>query len=500
MKKRMIRSCAAFLLALVMLLTIASAALVPETNVLFTASTVPEALGQIEDTLHVKCVDESGGRLTMDDLEQLEDAVNLYSLALFRELANTVKGTLGFTVTIRFTQPAGDGSVANTYFSASDGVGFHFFLFPRSSPYYGEGTSAVTYLHEFTHLAHMLMTAFGMEEQLEDAFYTWNGTYLYDDDRLIQKVLDDPDLSAFLSGLDPTLSADEAFGLLEAQRPDLYQRLMTYTLQVAQEISADWAQRGPDYFYRQYGTTNVHEDAATIAEGVAEKGAGYAALLTAKPILGGKYASLAEAFRAVYDNAGDAPFLSVLDEDTPDPWAQSSVTRAQALGLLNDELDGAYRRETTRLEFCRMAVLLLETVWQEDAADHLSRRGIDLSSHAFRDVDSTAVSIMAALGVVSGRGNGVFDPNASLTRAEAAKMLALTAAVLGGSDVFDGAGKPMVFADRNSFPAWAVSPIDRLSSANIMNGVGTGFDPNGAYTRQQTTTTLVRLYDFLNAA
>ena len=500
MKKRIFRSCAAFLLAVVMLVSMASAALVPETNVLFTASTVPEALRQIESNLHVKCVDQSGGRLSMDDLENLEEAVNLYSLAFVRELADNVKAAFGTTVTINFTQPAGDGSVANTYFSSAEGVGFHFFLFPATSLYHGEGTSVVTYLHEFTHLAHMLMSAYGYEVQLEADFHTWNGTYLYDDERLLDKVLGDKEISAYLSSLDPTLSADEAFAQLAVQRPDLYQRLLDYSLQVAADISRDWADRGPYYFYRQYGTTSVYEDVATIAEGVAEKGDGYVSLLSAKPILAGKYTTLSQRLRAVYDNAGDAPFLSILDADVPDPWAQSAVTRAQTLGLLNDELDGAYRRETTRLEFCRMAVLLLETIWKEDAAAHLSRQGIDISGYTFRDVDSTAVSVMAALGVVSGRGGGVFDPNASITRAEAAKMLALTAAALGGSDVFDGAGKPMVFADRNSFPAWAVSPIDQLSSANIMNGVGTGFDPNGAYTRQQTTTTLVRLYDFLNAA
>ena len=101
---------------------------------------------------------------------------------------------------------------------------------------------------------------------------------------------------------------------------------------------------------------------------------------------------------------------------------------------------------------------------------------------------------MAGLGVVNGVGDGKFDPNASLTRQEAAAMLARLANVM---------EKPLTsgtasFADSASVSGWAIEAVGQVQASGIMNGVeGNRFAPADPYTREQSIVTMLRLYDFV---
>ncbi|MCI8594943.1 MAG: S-layer homology domain-containing protein [Oscillospiraceae bacterium] len=454
MMLRLCRRFAALGLAVVLLLTTASAALSSEHNVLYTSEFPDCALEEIGDCLGAKLERTTLTSLTDRDLDNFEEAINLFSLSLFQSLCRYCKDTYGITVTVRFCDPDGSGASAYTLFDP-DGevgdpfIGFEFFLFPHGSVYYGSGISVSTYLHEFTHFVHMVLEDQGKADSLESAFRQLNGTYPYNENYL--------------------------------------------------SSNRDWNARGSQFFYRQYGTASLYEDVATLMEGVADHGDGYTAMLNSKPVWRGKYAALSSSLRTAFAPAQSAPFLSLLDADEPSPWAEEALGRARQLELLDGTLDGAYGKSITRLEFCWLASDLLEAIWGERAETHLQRSGYDLSRYTFTDVDDSAVSVMAALEVVSGRGNGRFDPNAPIKRSEAARLLALTAAALGGQEVFDGAGTPRSFSDRAAFPAWAAASIDQLSAAGVMNGVGTNFDPNGSYTREQSVTSLIRLYDYLAA-
>lgn len=90
-----------------------------------------------------------------------------------------------------------------------------------------------------------------------------------------------------------------------------------------------------------------------------------------------------------------------------------------------------------------------------------------------------AVQTMAGLGILKGYEDGSFKPAQSLTRAEAAKIIAYVA---GGSGVDNGATE-QIFDDVPT-SHWANKYISYCYRKNIINGVGANkFDPNGQVTR-----------------
>ena len=88
--------------------------------------------------------------------------------------------------------------------------------------------------------------------------------------------------------------------------------------------------------------------------------------------------------------------------------------------------------------------------------------------------------------------NNLFDPNANLTREQAAVML---------SRLADAIGKPLpnqaaTFADNTAISAWAVENAGQVQAAGIMGGVGNNeFAPKDPYTREQSIITMIRLWN-----
>ena len=184
--------------------------------------------------------------------------------------------------------------------------------------------------------------------------------------------------------------------------------------------------------------------------------------------------------------------------DVPSDWAQEEVALAVEAGLVPDALQRGYTSNITRLDFCRLVITLIERKTGRSIDDVLASRGLTLDYGAFTDTKDKNVLAAFALGIVSGRGGGIFDGAAGITREEAAKMLANTAAVLG----IASNAAPVAFADAGSFSSWAVeaiafvsSTVDKVSGKPVMGGVGEGlFSPRGTYTRQQAFITMLRLY------
>lgn len=169
---------------------------------------------------------------------------------------------------------------------------------------------------------------------------------------------------------------------------------------------------------------------------------------------------------------------------TPSPWAAADVARASSLKLVPDTLDGAYTQAATRAEFCALAVTLYETTTGKAVAER----------KAFTDTKDVNVEKAAAIGVVTGTNaeGTIFDPDARLTREQAATMLSRLAAAI---------GKPLpeqtaTFADNAAVSSWAAAQVGQMQAAGIMGGVGDNkFNPTGHYTREQSIVTILRLYD-----
>ena len=172
--------------------------------------------------------------------------------------------------------------------------------------------------------------------------------------------------------------------------------------------------------------------------------------------------------------------------DAPSSWAAEQVNAAIAAGLVPSGLQGGYGQPITRAEFCALGAELYETVTGTEIAQRAS----------FSDTTDMNVQKMAGLGVVNGVGDGTFDPNGQLTREQAATMLSRLAGAM---------GRPLpagtaAFTDSASISSWAADAVGQMQESGVMGGTGDGaFTPQGAYTREQSILTILRLYALAQA-
>ncbi len=182
--------------------------------------------------------------------------------------------------------------------------------------------------------------------------------------------------------------------------------------------------------------------------------------------------------------------------DTPSAWAQGEVWEAICSKLALNDLQGTYRSNITREEFCRLMVNLVEQKTGQNISEYLSSKSLT-ASNPFSDTNSAEVTAAYTLGIVNGKSADSFDPSGSISRQEAAAMLTRTAKLLG---IPSGTGE--VFADSGEISSWASESVafisgvtDPTTGGKVMNGTGNGkFSPWGSYTREQAIMTALRLF------
>ena len=180
-------------------------------------------------------------------------------------------------------------------------------------------------------------------------------------------------------------------------------------------------------------------------------------------------------------------FIAIGTQPTPErpsSWAAELVSTATALGLVPENLQGKYTQAATRAEFCALAVALYET----------ATGTVIEGRQTFHDTTDIHVEKMASLGVVNGTGDGNFDPDAKLTREQAATMLSRLAEAMGKQMVI----VPPSFSDAAAISTWAGTAVGQMQATGIMTGMGDNtFAPKSEYTREQSIITILRLYDFV---
>ena len=166
---------------------------------------------------------------------------------------------------------------------------------------------------------------------------------------------------------------------------------------------------------------------------------------------------------------------------TPSNWAVSEVNRANTYNIVPDSINKEYQSDTTRAEFCSLAVTLYEMVNSPIAGRTV-----------FEDTKDINVEKAAFIGVVSGMGDDKFDPNGKLTREQAAVMLSRLAAAVGKTLTV----KAPAFSDNEAISLWAIDGVGQVQASNIMSGTGNNmFSPQQTYTKEQSIVTILRLYD-----
>ena len=191
------------------------------------------------------------------------------------------------------------------------------------------------------------------------------------------------------------------------------------------------------------------------------------------------------------------------DRKDMDGWAYDEVTAAIEAALVPASMQNLYRQNITRSEFCSLVLELLKVVEGKSIEEIvLEKTGKALSAwqkeYPYSDSADRSVIAASALGIINGRGNGVFDPYASINRQEAAAMLMRAAKVIGLAP-----GKAVGFNDTADLPAWAKDGVNFVSGLTdpttgnkVMGGTGNNqFSPQATYTREQAYLTMLRLFN-----
>ncbi|MBU5671676.1 S-layer homology domain-containing protein [Paenibacillus brevis] len=134
----------------------------------------------------------------------------------------------------------------------------------------------------------------------------------------------------------------------------------------------------------------------------------------------------------------------------------------------------------------------------------LIARALDLKpagSASFNDVDSTkwyaeAIRAAHAAGIISGRSSDSFAPNAAISRQEMVKMLVQAYESRNGPAA-EGNGA-VSFADRDQISPWAEKSVAAAAELGLIQGKGSGaFDPQGAASRAESVVVISRLLEQL---
>lgn len=165
-------------------------------------------------------------------------------------------------------------------------------------------------------------------------------------------------------------------------------------------------------------------------------------------------------------------------------WAEASIREAVKQGIITGYPNGSFQpdRTVTRAEF---TVMLAKALKLQNTEGALSFKDSDRIGSWAR----TAISQAVALGIIQGDNNSNFRPDAPVTRAEMAVMLARALQL---APVARSAG----FTDDRDIPAWAVGAAAEMKKSGLMQGKGNNsFFPKDAATRAETVTVLLRMLE-----
>ncbi|MBQ3176858.1 MAG: S-layer homology domain-containing protein [Clostridia bacterium] len=195
-------------------------------------------------------------------------------------------------------------------------------------------------------------------------------------------------------------------------------------------------------------------------------------------------------------------------DNTPSEWAIWEVKLALERELVPFTLQKNYRTPITRAQFCQLLMTMLLRRMDADSyrytfgslQDLIDAKELTIDETIFTDIadlpNRLEILTANALGIVNGRGGGIFDPHSGITRQEAATMLMRAAQVL----KIPMGENPRSFSDMADADEWAAmgilytSSLTDASGMAVMGGVDASrFSPKTAYTVEQSILTMVRM-------
>lgn len=192
-----------------------------------------------------------------------------------------------------------------------------------------------------------------------------------------------------------------------------------------------------------------------------------------------------------------------IEENAPSLWAEETIDHAILEGFVPLELQNNYTKPITRAQFTHLAIaaIILQTGQTMDSI--IRDKGKSVVSNSFTDTDDPYILQAHTLEIIRGYGNGLFRPENSITREQAAIILRNMAAVF---EIYEPNGAPMTFSDEHDISEWAKESVAFISASTdpgsqtpIMNGYNRLFDPQNNYTKEQAIITIYRLISFVSS-
>jgi hypothetical protein len=170
-------------------------------------------------------------------------------------------------------------------------------------------------------------------------------------------------------------------------------------------------------------------------------------------------------------------------KDIAGHWAESNIRKAAVAGIVKGYADANFNpnRSVTRAEFAAMMMQIIKP--QSSGAELTFSDTSAISEWAVK-----AVSQSVELGIVSGYADGSFQPNAPISRAEMAVMIANGMKIEADATAIPG------FADDNEIPGWAKKAVESAKINGIVQGrSGNLFVPNAIASRAEAVTMLLSM-------
>jgi hypothetical protein len=165
-------------------------------------------------------------------------------------------------------------------------------------------------------------------------------------------------------------------------------------------------------------------------------------------------------------------------------WAEANIRQAVSNGIVKGYEDGTFkpRNTVTRAEFS----VMLMNAWKAQG------EGSELTFTDTAQIGAWAKKAVAQAvqaGIVAGYTDGTFGPNAEITRAEMALMVAKVL----GSPI--ERSTETGFADDEDIPVWAKGSIAYMNQSGIIQGKGNNiFAPHDHATRAEAVTVMLKVW------
>lgn len=183
--------------------------------------------------------------------------------------------------------------------------------------------------------------------------------------------------------------------------------------------------------------------------------------------------------------------ISAIEVTVPEEvpaWLAGSVEIALKHNLIPEALQSKYGKPLTRGEFSTLVARLYEKITGEEIKERKT----------FADTKSADIEKVAGLGILSGVGNGKFNPDATITREQAAVVIKRLLDKLDYKFYLDPEYQwdfeEFIKHYPSSVSSWAVEVMAQL----CYEGIGYGFEPSddskAGFTLEESLYTLMRVF------